>query len=177
MGEGPYPPPNEVHAGLQILRSGWIMADAVTASTLVTNSFKNIYDLLTDSSNGVTDPASRGLARTKWIMPSFPDEYGSDFPGYPIITIETDLNYETTVFGRGGREVNIPFSIMIFTKKSEHLDSITDDIQNILKTYESTTEGNGLFHPTMTNSVTTTNFRDKDKIHMRTLFITYRWFG
>ena len=153
------------------------MADAVTASTLVTNSFKNIYDLITDGTNGVTDPASRGIARTAWCMPSFPDEYGSDFPGYPVITIEVDLNYNTAVFGRGARDVVIPFSIMIFTKKSADLDSITDNVQNILKTYESTTEGNGLFHPTLRSSVTTTIFRDKDKIHMRTLFIEYRWFG
>lgn len=153
------------------------MADAVSSSTLLQNSFKNIYDLITDGTNGVSDPASRGLSRSAWVMPSFPDEYGSDFPDYPIITIEVDLNYFTDTIGRNARDVLITFSIMVFAKKSEHIDSVCDDIQNILNTYQSTTEGNDLFHPTMTNTTTNTLFRDKDKIHVRTMFITYRWWG
>ena len=153
------------------------MADAVTTSTLLQNSYKNIYDLITDGTNGVTDPASRGLARSAWVFPSFPDEYGSDFPGYPVITIEPDLDYNTSVLGRNARDVTITFAIMVFSKKAAYLDSVCDDIQNILNTYQSTTEANGLFHPECTNSVTTTTFRDKDKIHTRTLFVTYRWHG
>ena len=156
---------------------GEFMANTVTASTLLTNSFKTIYDILTNGTNGVSDPASRSLARTKWVMPSFPDEYGSDFPDYPIITIEADLNYNTDVLAKGARDVLITFSISIFAKKAQYLDSVCDNIQSILNTYQSTSETNKIFHPTMTGTTTVTHFRDKDKIHTRTMYITYRWRG
>ena len=153
------------------------MADAVTSSTIITNSFKNLYDLLTDSTNGFTDPASRGLARTKWVMPAFPDEHGSDFPSYPIVTIEVNADISNLTLGSGTRSANIPFVVTIFARKMQYVDSLSDQVQNIVHSYRATMEANLLFKPVITNTDTNTVFRDKDKIHMRTIFITYRWGG
>ena len=145
----------------------------LTSSTIIGNSFKSLYGLLTGA-NGVTDPASRSIARSAWVFPEFPDENGDDFPGYPVITIKTDTSYSPLLYGRQGRDIKISFMITAFTKKNEQVDSITDNILAIINTYQSTLEAFKMFNPTVTNSTTTTEFRSpEDKIHMRTSFVDY----
>ena len=145
----------------------------LTSSTIVGNSFKSLYDLLTGS-NGVTDPASRGLARDKWVFPEFPDENSSDFPGYPVIVIKTDASHSPLLFGRQGRDIKISFMVTAFARKNEHVDSVMDNILSIINTYQSTLEGYKMFNPTLTSSASTTEFRTpEDKIHMKTMFIDF----
>ena len=145
----------------------------LTSSTLIGNSFKSLYGLLTGAS-GVTDPASRSIARTAWVFPEFPDENGDDWPGYPIITIKVDASYSPLLFNRQGRDIKISFMITVFASKNERVDSISDDILNIINANQSTLEAFKMFNPTLTSSATTTDFRTpEDKIHMKTMFVDY----
>ena len=145
----------------------------LTASTIVGGAWKSLYDILTGSS-GITDPKSRGLARTKWVMPAFPDINKSDFPGYPIIVMVVDESFKPYLFNRQGRDIRVSYMITIFADKNEHVDTLSDDILNIVTTLQSTMEGYKLFNPTLTSTSTTTEFRSpEDKIHMKTLFIDY----
>jgi hypothetical protein len=149
---------------------------AIVSATLPAGCYATLYDLLTGSS-GLTDPGTRGLARNKWILSSFPDETGSDFPGYSIVTIESDFNDKAETLGHNARHANITFKFTIFSKKAEYIDTLAGDLRNVIVSNQSTTEGDGLFKPKITNTDTTTIFRDKDKIHVKTLFVTYEWCG
>jgi len=148
----------------------------VSSATLTKDAFATVYDLLTGAS-GITDPASRGLTRTKWVFSAFPDEFGDDFPDYPILTIETDFGDDQIVLGKNARKADIIFRIVVFAKKAEYVDTLTDDVRNILVSNQATMEAAGLFKPKFTNTDKTTIFRDKDKIHTRTIFVSYRWCG
>jgi len=132
-----------------------------------------MYNLLTDATNGVTDPESRSLARTKWVFPTFPDEFGSDFPKYPIITLECDLSHRPFLFGREGRDIAVAFTIRVFAKKNENIDKLADEIMAITNTYQSTLEAFKLFNPTVTSTGTSTFGDERGKVHMKMIIMDY----
>lgn len=145
----------------------------LTSATIISNSFKTVYDLITGAS-GVSDPASRSIARNTWVFPSFPDVQGSKFPNYPIITIDVDIAASPYEMGKTGRTNQITVTFGVFTSKSEDLDTVSDDVNNILNTLQSTTEAAGMYMPKITNTAKTVVFREKGKVHMRTILVQYR---
>ena len=147
---------------------------ALTASTIIGNSFKSMYDLLTNVTNGLTDPKNRGLARTKWIFPEFPDEYGSDFPGYPIVTIKVESSGKTSILGRQGRDFEINFMITVFADRNSDVDALSDEILDEINLRQSTLENYNLYTPELLSTSSGTEFRDpKKKVHIKSLFVRY----
>jgi len=160
------------------------MANELSISTILSNTWNSIYSILTDSSSGLTDTQSSARTRTTWVFSSFPDEYdddgatSADFPGYPVVVIETNSDASLFTLGQGKREASVSVEINIFTKKAVDLDTLSDDVINhLMNSSQSTLESKYLFSPTMEGTLTNTMFRDKDKIHQRSLRFSFRWVG
>jgi hypothetical protein len=127
---------------------------------------------------GLTDTHSPARTRTLWILSSFPDEYGTDFPEYPVVTIETDTDGRLISVGASSRAANITANITVYSKKASDLDTLTDDIINQIYVTGKTTEQSGnLFAPSIGSANTQTVFREKDKIHIRTIPFGFKWVG
>jgi hypothetical protein len=127
---------------------------------------------------GLTDTQSPARTRTDWILSAFPDEYGDDFPDYPIVTIETNPDINLISLGQSERMATISPTITVYAKKAIDLDTITDDVINqLFINFRTTLESASMFSPTLGNTSTQTVFRDKGKVHIRTIPFNFKWIG
>jgi len=155
-----------------------MMAMAVAKGTQFSQSWQAVYNLLTDSSKGLTDPQGRDLTRNEWVFSGYPDIKGSGFPNYPVVIIQSpDLRSSKLTIG-GTRENDITFMISVVTDTLKDLDEVCDDVVNTLMSNKDTTYNAGLRGGSVTNSTTTTSFLEgQRKIHQKNIFMTYHWWG
>jgi len=141
------------------------MADAVTLNTLFSNTWQNIFDLI---SNNVTDPANRG---TKWVYAGFPYSKIDDSSAYPLIVIENPTNsgFEIHTLSYNAKTVVLTVTIDVYSTKSSELDSICDNIVSVLDSHSSTLASNKLHNLRLASSTYETIERDAIKIHHRSL--------
>lgn len=147
------------------------MANVLTSSTLLQNSWKSMYDLLTDEDNGITDPSSRSK---KWVFPDFPRRSGSDWPGYPIVTFMVDTKTEPLAFSKQSRSIDITFTFTVFSKnRPDYADSIADDIIGTIENHRGTLEAQKLYTPKVTSSPGTVQTLGENKIFMKTIYVDF----
>ena len=150
---------------------------AVTISTITTTTYSTLYNILTVST-GLTDTRSPARTRTTWVRSSFPDEYATNFAGYPIVTIDVNHDCRLICIGNSERAANISGTITIYAKEAVDADTLTDDITNqIYVTGRTTLEAAYLYQPVLSDTTTQTVFREKDKIHIRTIPFSFKWIG
>ncbi len=152
-----------------------VISMAVGSTTQFSEAWNSLYNLLTGSS-GVNDPANRGINRGDWVMAAFPDITRSDFPGYPILIIQSP-NIRNSELTYSFRKSSITFVITILANRAEYIDSVSDNVMNIILSQSTATEANGLYKPEIVDSTTDVVFRDKKKIHIKNLFVNYEWVG
>ena len=151
---------------------------AVTISTITTTTYTTLYGILTNVSTGLTDTRSPARIRTTWVRSAFPDEYSTNFAGYPIVTIEVNHDCRLVCIGTSERAANINGNLKIYAKEAVDVDTLTDDIINqIYGTGKTTLESAALFSPDLSTTDTQTVFREKDKIHIRTIPFSFKWIG
>lgn len=150
---------------------------AVAKGTQISGSWQAVYDLLTDSSKGLSDPKSRSLDKDDWIFSSYPDIKGDDFPGFPIVAIQSP-NYTNSRFTLEYRESNITIMFTIVSDNLEDLDDLTDDVIETLMSNKDETIGDGLRSGSVINSSTSTDMLEgQKKVHQKNLFVQYKWWG
>lgn len=151
---------------------------AVTISTITTTTYTTLYGILTNTSTGLTDTVSPARTRTTWVRSAFPDEYATNFAGYPIVTIEVNHDCRLVCIGTSERMANINGTFTIYAKEAVDVDTLTDDITNqIYVTGLSTLESAYLYQPVLSDTTTQTVFREKDKVHIRTIPFSFKWIG
>jgi hypothetical protein len=112
------------------------------------------------------------------VRSAFPDEYASNFAGYPIVTIEVNTDGRLVCIGASERMANISGTMTVYAKEAVDVDTLTDDITNqIYVTGKTTLESAYLYTPELSATTTQTVFREKDKIHIRTIPFTFKWIG
>lgn len=147
------------------------MANVVTSSTLLQNSWKSMYDLLSDGTNGITDPSSRSK---KWIFPDYPRREGSDWPGYPIVTFMVDADTDSFTFSKQSRATTISFTFTVFSKnRPDYADEIADDIIDTIENHRGTLETQKLYRPRVTDTATTVQILGENKIFTKVIYVDF----
>lgn len=119
----------------------------ISQDNLFSNTWRTIYDLLKDN---LTDPNSRGKI---WVYGSFPDISGSRFCGYPVVIINPiDVGDEKRSFKGTVRQDNISIFIEVYSKATEDLDVVFDDIRYQLRQNESSIIDDGLRNMSINNT-------------------------
>jgi len=151
---------------------------AVTISTILGQTYSTVRSVLTNVSTGLTDTQSPARTRTLWVLSAFPDEYGSDFPGYPVVTIEANSVTGLMSLGGSTKTATVTATIIVYNSNAANLDTLCDDVTNqIFVTGKSTLESGSLFSPHIDGTTTQTVFREKGKVHIRTMPVTFKWVG
>jgi len=102
-------------------------------SDIFNRCWQVVYNVI---SGNVLDPSSRGGSR--WIFADYPDiQVGkeSQFPGFPIITIDSfqsDSNNMT--MGIGTRHFDLISTVTTYTKSANQRDTVNSAVQNALIT-------------------------------------------
>ena len=135
----------------------------------VTTLWNNLFTIIKDN---ITDPEGRGK---RFVFASYPDKVGGNFPGFPIIIVNTigvTTKRETINSGTKNREIECV--IDIHSNKVSTLDILSDDVINQLETNESTLNTYGLYN--MKYNMDTVDIDSYGKFkHIHKRSITFRW--
>ncbi len=138
---------------------------AVTANTVLKDAWNILYQII---SGNVADPVSRG--GSAWIFSSFPaiqEGKEDDFPGYPIITIES-FQPDSSVLtqGAGYMSNKLNTEITVFSQSKQQLDNVANDVFESLFDNRNVLAGSGLYNLTITPLGTDTDVISRNnKIH------------
>lgn len=134
----------------------------LTGSSLYSDSWNTVYNLL---SGNLTDPSARNK---KWIFSSFPDTEKSNFPDFPIITINpiSSISDEES-FGLGIVEHELSTTVTVFTRNAQQLDTLGDNIRNAFVTNRAVLMGSGLSTLRIDTGTIDTEFYGNDRIHLK----------
>jgi len=146
---------------------------AVSNATIRKDTWDTVYTLLNTT---LTDPAMVGTTpRSKWIIGAFPNTKKA-WAGYPIVVIEpVDIDTERYHMGLGSqpkRELNVP--ITIYTTKSLQIDSISDEIENDIRTNNATFQAVGLNVPLIQEGSSDAFELGGDRVHTKTIMLNFR---
>lgn len=95
-----------------------------TENTIFSDFWQFLYDLINDN---VTDP----MGRAKWIYATFPEERIKTDTDYPIIIIPLiSGNEDIFTFTKG--KITFIFSIEVYSTSKKQLDSLIDEIYNVI---------------------------------------------
>jgi len=99
----------------------------VTRSTLFTNLWNNIFKALEDN---LTDPAGR--TGVKWIWGAFPVKIINDKDSYPFVVVEPISLSSSEDYSFTKEVVTATVSVSIFTVDPDQLDTLSDDVIDII---------------------------------------------
>ena len=152
------------------------MAQAAITTNIDTNkissSFWNVlWRIINDN---ITDPKRRNI---KWLWSAYPDEVLENANAaetikeqYPIVVIEPVLPaHEPITVDQNMRNYTVSFTITVFADRSDHLDSINDEIDKIIYDNMSALFKTGITYPTLVNSDYDYFMRSGVKVHYKTL--------
>lgn len=152
------------------------MAQGAVTTNIDTNkissSFWNV--LWRTINDNVSDPKHRSI---KWVWSAYPDEELENAneaetikEQYPLIVIEPVLpSHEPIVLDQNMRGYTIPFSINVFSDRSDHLDAIHDNVDKILYDNTSALFKTGITNITLVSSSYDYFMRSGVKVHHKTL--------
>jgi len=151
----------------------------VSANTLRTDIWTVLYTLLTDVTNGLTDPnaASRPtLVATDWVFSTFPDVTGSNFPGYPFVCIETpEAPGDPITMTQAVRDYDTGTDIIIYAKSKKNCKTLVDNVNQILNDYQSTAQTNGMMRFVLGDNGSDVDIINDVKVHTHELVAGYRY--
>lgn len=146
------------------------------ANTLKTDTWTVLYNLLTDVTNGLTDPNSRGILRTAWVFSTYPDPTGSNFPNYPIVTVEIpETSNEGITLPQAVRVYDVEIPIMVFTKSNKNCKTVADNVWQILNDYQSTAQTNKMMRLTLEDGGHDVDIINDVKVHTYTYLVGYKY--
>lgn len=144
---------------------------AVTNTTLRTETWNLIY---TSLNTGVTDPESRS---DQWIFSAFPSQ-NDTFIGYPILVISpVEVSDEELQFGSGKFPKKVvDCEITIYTKKASQIDSLSDEIEETIRSDVATFQADGLNKPMIRDGSTDTFQVGDTRVHLKPMSLRFmRW--
>ena len=137
-----------------------------TGSDIFGKCWQVVYNVI---SGNVSDP-NTSRSGSRWVFADYPDiQVGkeSQFPGFPIITIDTfqsDSNNMT--IGIGVRHFDLVSTITTYTKSASQKDTVNSAVQNALITKRGDLLASGLRDLFIGAGGTSTNVIDRNtKIH------------
>jgi len=141
--------------------------------------FKDAWNVLYNVVSGaVADPATRG--GSAWIFSSFPaiqEGKNDEFPGYPIITLES-FQPDTELLTHGAGYMSCPLNteISLFSKSKAQLDAVACDIFDAISSNRSVFVGSGFRLETITPmGIDTDVISRNNKIHAWTVGIGFKF--
>jgi hypothetical protein len=130
----------------------------ITRATVRANIFELLYDSLTSS-------LSKGTVTAAFI---------SDQPTYPQVVINpARIGQENLVLNRGTTEYTGEVEIELFTQKAKDIDEIADEINEDLIASESSLASSGFYLNDVEDGIGDTFFWNKQKIHTKSLLLSY----
>ena len=109
------------------------------------------------------------------IFSFFPD---TDFPGYPICTIESaDVGFGRVTMGRSyASEQGIDVGISLYSKSMQNLDELSGKLISGLMASDKSANGtyaSGLCHFNIESSPTSTDVMGTDRVHSKAFGVSY----
>jgi len=137
----------------------------LTGSDFLGKCWNTLYNVI---SGGVTDPVSRGGSR--FIFADFPDIQegkGTDFPGFPLITINNfQTNTNTLTFQNGVTTNSINSTIAIHTKGKAQMDTVASDVWDSINSKRGVLCQSGMHIPTLRPmGIDTIAYSRNNKVH------------
>lgn len=124
----------------------------------------------------VSDPAGR--SDPKWIVATFPDPTGADFPGYPIIVIsEPQLDWYYKTFHNEKRSSEVKFVISVFSRTNLEMSQLADAIDAALRDNPTTLKDNSLGQMKITDYPQQILRDGKQKVHYKQFFVRFSYYG
>lgn len=161
------------------------MADTVTRTNLISESWQNIHDMI---KSNVTDPTISSAEFRKWIYTSKPNPKSPDFAGYPIIVIESP-DYEQDKEGSScdgkSQDVTWSFEVTVIAsdrgnnnqdgKGASHCDSISDSLISVFNsvTHQRTLRTNGMGEVVPTSSKPAVATEHQTKTYTRVFILDF----
>ena len=149
------------------------MTGITSTTDITTNSFRTIYTVI---SGNVSDITSRG--GSAWIFSSFPsiqEGKNDEFPGYPIITIETPELSLIKNSGHGNiKKATLSTMIDIHCQKKVQIGSLTSSVVKALDDRRNDFIGSGMHNMHISSGgVDTQMFARNQKVHTQSVGVTW----
>jgi hypothetical protein len=131
---------------------------------------QSAWQLLHDTISGmIIDPESRSK---KFIFPSFPQSRASNFPGYPIITIDS---FDTTSRKRSFSErvYAMDTSVALYGTKWKKLEELTGSVIRVLEDRSTVLHASGLTNMVITSSSTGPEVINGKKVHVKLMGLDF----
>ena len=166
------------------------MASRVSKTTLISEPWQNVFDLINSNSN-VADPVTTAAEFRKWVYSRDPNVKKASFQGFPYIVV----NPATAIFGEAGRAQSVDgkgrmveWGIEVEVVSSDygannedgkgnaHNNAISDDILEVFNdsTHRQTLKDNIMFFsmPQVT-SVSVEQFKET-LVYRRSILLTFK---
>jgi len=104
------------------------------------DSWDNVYSLL---NTNLSDPKNRGR---KWVFAAFPDVDAADFPGWPVVIINTPnvSRSSMTVASTPLKNYGLEIKVEVFSDSAEILKDLADSTLKVLEDNKVTLSNNGM---------------------------------
>ena len=131
---------------------------------------QSAWQLLHNTVSGtIIDPETRSK---KFIFPAFPQSRASNFPGYPIITIDSfDITSRKRSFNK--RVYASDTSIALYGTKWKKLEELTGSVIRVLENRSGNFHGSGLTNMVITSSSTGTDVINGKKVHVKLIGLDF----
>ena len=137
---------------------------AINKSTIVSNIFKNFYDLVVAISGFTTI-----------VYPTFPDVVKDSKDDYPIVIINSpEIDWSTFTFGKGMVEGEI--MVDVYTTTPSDTDSKASAVSNKIETSKFTLAGVGLKQVDMERTRSDNAQKGKIKVFLKTLTFKFKYY-
>ena len=140
------------------------MTTAIDKSTILSNIYKNIYDLVVAISGFTTI-----------VYPTFPDVVKDSKDDYPIVIINSpEIDWSTFTFGKGIVEGEI--MVDIYTNTPSETDSKASAVSNKIETSKYTLAKVGLKDINLSRTSSDNVNTGKIKIFIKSLPFTFKYY-
>ena len=132
-----------------------------TTSDIFGSTVTYFLNLMRTNLSDVSTPTAKGISATArdatsdWVVSSFPKpKKYKDFPGYPIVIVETPTVNETMFTMKHVKQKSGSISFIILDKSTNNVnsDNLAGQIRNVINSNITTIMANGIAIPHMTDS-------------------------
>ena len=150
---------------------------ALTLATVFSQAYSTIYGILSNQTTGLTDIQNPARTRSTWIHADYPDEKGSDWNGYPVVTIDCDSSSNIETLAQSHMRGTLTATIVVFVKKNSDLDTLSGNVLDLIfnSTSKATLEAGGLHSPRVSGTRQEVIVRANDALHVRTFTVEFTW--
>jgi len=149
---------------------------SISKQTYISNIWKNFYDILSNSSTGVTTVtlADESTQTVQIYTSSFPDKESNQRSSYPILVIETPIISEDD-FTLTKSNVEGTINVEIYTTKSESAELFLDAIRNKIETNKDDLATLGLKPLRVDSTDNDFIMRGEIKVHIKSITFKFNY--